>query len=851
MKPHRQLFTGVLGIAALTAIAGCRDAVAPTAHSPRTVAYSPQILDGAHGGNKAVFFLPPMVSNPSGQPGFGDPVRGDLTVSYKILRLLKPGSTECGSQNMLIKQFSGVPFLTDHYQADWHTDESNLNPNCTYRIEVFVSNNANSPGQMEAFADVDVVSSGSQLKRVDTDEFIPLLDGRTLPIKVRIENGVTFCTDAHCVSEVVPNNTTTTVATTDSNAAAQFPPNWFNPAQVGSNQVIVTIEDVTSQVTGEGKQGCGLGLTRMVSPDAHCVRFSTEPRVTSTTAEITVMVCQEDRGDKTQLLLKYDVDEAPKFLRNVPPPFNCPEAPPTGIGATPLGRVLHLASGALTRAVRSVIGPRTAYAFDLGVGGSIGIGDGFSVIATGHPLRMAAFSELDQTGTAGQIVSSTPTVQLVNLHRESETDPVGPNDAVVTCTVIGENGTLVDEGDVRQARAFHGTEDEDGVYHCPSWRIALGSNVLEVTSDNIDDVVVVPGAEEPINTKVRFTATGINNPPDLLISDVSLSPTSQNPQQPVTLSFSVRNAGGDMPANTSSSVVVAFSYDQVLSSDDFRFSPVHLDPISHGSGASITLAPRVPPDRNFVNQYILIVADPDGTLNEGNEANNLATVPITVTDGNPDLSISSIGTASPAMFCPNEPNTTGVVTLSGFNVENFGYGTSGPWGYRIFLSPLQAFDLNATTLRRIADQTSLGVLGGVRFDALNITLPPNLAEGDWAIGPEAFTQTKTDANPANNYSYAVIRVVAADVPLYVTSDAAKVTVNVGQTYQPTVAVHCSRAPQGVTYSSSNTQVATVDASTGLVTGVSAGQAIITVRSVTDLARPAQFEVTVVPPIGDN
>jgi len=517
MNSPRQLFTRVLGIAALMALGACRDTVAPTASSPRATTFSPMILDGAHGGNKSVFFLPPMVSNPSGQPGFGDPVRGDLSVSYKILRLDKPGTTECGTENSIIKEFTGVPFLTDHYQADWHTDESNLNANCTYRIEVFVSSTSNAPGEMKAFGDVDVVSSGSQLKRVDTDEYIALLDGRTLPIKVRIEEGVTFCTDPNCVSEVVPNNTTTLVKTLDKESAALFPPNWFDPAQVGSDQVIVTIEDITSQVTGDGKQGCSLGLTKMVSTDAHCVRFSTEPRVTSTTAEITVMVCQEDRGDRSQMLLKYDVDEAPKFLRNVPPPFDCPEPPPTGIGATNFGRVMHLASLALTHALQSVIGPRMAYAFDLGVGGSIGIGDGFSVITTGHPIHMVALSALDQTGTAGQILESAPTVQLKFVHRPSDTDPIGPNDASVTCKVIGTNGSLVDEGDVQEAPAFRDSDDEDGVYHCPGWRPGSGANVVEVSAANVDDVVIVGGVQGTLAGKVRFTATGTNATPSLVL----------------------------------------------------------------------------------------------------------------------------------------------------------------------------------------------------------------------------------------------------------------------------------------------------------------------------------------------
>jgi hypothetical protein len=499
---NRQLLTRALAFAALVAIGACQDSIAPirTVQPPQ---FSPTIFDGAHGGNKAVFFLPPMVSNPNGQPGFGDPVKSGLPVSFKIERL--PDATlGCTSEVTKVFSTSDVQFSTDFYQANWHTDESNLLTQCTYRIEVLIGT------QIEAFADVDVVSSGSQLKRVDTREFIPLLDGRTLPIKVRVEQGVRFCTDPSCVSTIVPRNTTTLVVTPNLQNAAQFPPNWFDPQQVGTDQVVVTIEDISSQVNVPGGPGCSLGLTKMASPGAHCIRFTTDPEVEHITAEVVVAVCQEDRGDLPQMLLKYDVGEAPKFLRNVPAPIVCPEA---HIGSTTkMGQVMQYASAALShigRAVQSVFGPRALNAFDLGVGGSLGIGDGFSVIAAGHPVGMFKQEGDNQSGPAGQILGDSPTVQLRYLHRTSDTQPAGPNDAVVTCTVIGNNGHLVDEGDILQGQAFHDSEtDDDGVYHCPSWRPGSGDNVIEVTANILDDVVIVGGQEGQFAGKVQFHAFG-------------------------------------------------------------------------------------------------------------------------------------------------------------------------------------------------------------------------------------------------------------------------------------------------------------------------------------------------------
>ncbi|HKW47036.1 MAG TPA: hypothetical protein VJN70_06310, partial [Gemmatimonadaceae bacterium] len=95
--------------------------------------FTPTILDGAHGGNKSVFFLPPMVSNPTGQPGFGDPVAAGLPVSFHIDQL---ASTGCSAQPTKVFATSDVTFDGTQYQANWNTGDSNLNASCTYRISV-------------------------------------------------------------------------------------------------------------------------------------------------------------------------------------------------------------------------------------------------------------------------------------------------------------------------------------------------------------------------------------------------------------------------------------------------------------------------------------------------------------------------------------------------------------------------------------------------------------------------------------------------------------------------------------------------------------------------------------------
>lgn len=74
----------------------------------------------------------------------------------------------------------------DHFIVNWHTDQFGFDDTKTYRIRVLVV------GTELGYADVDVVNSGKELKNVVTEESKPLVDGRTLPIKFRIEEGAVF-----------------------------------------------------------------------------------------------------------------------------------------------------------------------------------------------------------------------------------------------------------------------------------------------------------------------------------------------------------------------------------------------------------------------------------------------------------------------------------------------------------------------------------------------------------------------------------------------------------------------------------------------------------------------------------
>jgi len=196
------------------AFAACRsDQVLP---APSTL-----IQDARHNGGNAFFFwTPPVVKQ---QPPTSQVFSKNLSPVIIITNLCTAA---------VVRTFSGsqVQVSESNYQANWHTAQDNLSDTCTYRMTVKVGT------ETLGFADVDVVASGRELKNVNTDEFIPLLDDRTLPIKFFIGVG-SLCErpGSDCGEATVFPDRNTVIVTTNGQAGV------FVPAGAVSNPITNTI----------------------------------------------------------------------------------------------------------------------------------------------------------------------------------------------------------------------------------------------------------------------------------------------------------------------------------------------------------------------------------------------------------------------------------------------------------------------------------------------------------------------------------------------------------------------------------------------------------------------------------
>jgi alpha-tubulin suppressor-like RCC1 family protein len=166
----------------LVTIVACTDQLST---APHVSLPSFDIADAVRDYKSGFYWLPPMVRQPDASGTFD----ASLSPTVEICELV---AGACGTIIATYTSTSGpggelIRIQDDqHYHVNWQTDEFALNDASVYRISVRAGDN----NVLLGYADVQPVANGSALMKLDTDEFIGLVDGRTLPIKFRIETGV-------------------------------------------------------------------------------------------------------------------------------------------------------------------------------------------------------------------------------------------------------------------------------------------------------------------------------------------------------------------------------------------------------------------------------------------------------------------------------------------------------------------------------------------------------------------------------------------------------------------------------------------------------------------------------------
>jgi uncharacterized membrane protein len=125
--------------------------------------------------------------------------------------------------------------------------------------------------------------------------------------------------------------------------------------------------------------------------------------------------------------------------------------------------------------------------------------------------------------------------------------------------------------------------------------------------------------------------------PDLVAEALAVSRTEAHPGQPLTVTFTVRNAGAVTAAASTAGVYLAGGRDASLA-DATRLGTLSVPSLSAGASTRLTLATSVPAAEPGAS-YVIVAADAAATIAESVEANNRATVGLLLLDDRSDLTV--------------------------------------------------------------------------------------------------------------------------------------------------------------------------------------------------------------------
>ncbi len=144
--------------------------------------YNRDISDGAHDGNEHFFFLPPLAPLPDYSGTFDGTLNPEVEIvdSSDSNAPIAHFSLTSGSGSEVIRV---VP-EEEHYIVNFHLNKFPLIDSHVYRISVVLPGN----GQVLGYADI-LFEEGKCVSQTKNGEPILLINGKTLPIKFRIELG--------------------------------------------------------------------------------------------------------------------------------------------------------------------------------------------------------------------------------------------------------------------------------------------------------------------------------------------------------------------------------------------------------------------------------------------------------------------------------------------------------------------------------------------------------------------------------------------------------------------------------------------------------------------------------------
>lgn len=527
---HRPISTAAL--LAIFAI-GCGDRPAPTGPVNGPIdSPSVGISDGSHEingkrGNEDFFFLPPLVKTPTVATFKDRPFHPALRPRVSICMLELSGAACEGSS---VRDFSSsevaVSLVDEHYHVNWDTKASPLSTGRIYRIGIYVQT------RLLGYADVDPVSNGSQLRNVDTDEYIGLVDGRTLPIIFRIEEGA-LCTFKPCKEVLVTKALGGTFLAADKGAGIAIPAN-----ALPLDEVLLTIQrkpvppgarcvpnPTTPGFVWQQYEGCYEFEAYPALDDPVLIP---NPELRGFRQPVVVGVCFTGVPAEYQEsieLLKFDDGPGIQRLAGAAAPFiDCTNFAPTPTAPVTMLDATWDGIETFARAIGRAFAPKPLYAVDGGLGCLLPIGSSLSHFFWGLVVTAEKVAGDAQVATVGTSVPIAPELSITTAHADRAGNFHKVNSAPIRFRVASGGGTLVGPAgtasfvDVTSAVKVKVIAEAQvqvpGIATLPdgwSWRLGSepGPNVLEATGPFVGGTVTFTATGQDAPGSIRFTTLSV------------------------------------------------------------------------------------------------------------------------------------------------------------------------------------------------------------------------------------------------------------------------------------------------------------------------------------------------------
>lgn len=521
-------------------LTACQDQVTePPAGSPQHA-----ISDATHGldGNPGFHWLAPMVPQPAAS-SLGTFAPG-LSPSVRLICLFTtdPG-IECDPDTAIVQFALGSGLLLqegDYYQLNLHTDEHGLHASTAehttiYRIQVLTDPMTELGGPFElGYADLQLASNGREAKNLSSNEMIALVDGRTLPVKFRIDQGAyehelqvaeattpgdpdgPLCQD-NCTVQVVPSTQQTEVSLTESGSDEEVTGVVFEEGDLATTSIVV----IDERRTDGPDENCATGVT---VDKRFCYRYKVFPDVPFN-EPVRFGICPRDLPigpGSYWRLFKVDFDETGRPIVTRPPMVDVSDFLPctNSGGGTPIG----LLQRAALYAFDWLVSPLNAAVGEKGWGG---MAQDFSDVFWAEDAEMSRIGAAHADTTPGSTLS--PTVQLQAVNVVEPTVPLAG--AQATFEITEGTGWLSPASETSpiasdttpDGRVFRLTvETDEAGLAAVQWTVGGGANALEATSSA---AFTVDG--EPI----LFTATAVQPELSGLVVDANNYQVALTPNQ--------------------------------------------------------------------------------------------------------------------------------------------------------------------------------------------------------------------------------------------------------------------------------------------------------------------------------